>query len=578
TRSAKSDKKAPVTAILFFALLRISTGATCDSTMEYDFIIVGGGTAGCLLAHRLSEVEDWKILLLEVGNEGNMIQDIPLFQPIAQSVPWWTFKYTAEKSDNYALSMRNGRISMPAGKVLGGTSAINGMVYNRGNQDDFDQWEKLGNIGWSYDDVLPYFFKHENTTIFGLNVDRNEFYPPGELNVQFPPHRTHLVEAFVKSGQENGHPFYDYNPRHQIGFTYTGVTIKHGERLSSYNAFLSHSRKRKNLTVMTRSMVTKILIDETDKKAYGVEFKRSGVMPIRVCAEKEVIVCGGTMRSPQLLMLSGIGPRDHLEDLNIPVLQDSKVGYNYRDQVTILNLFFTINESVGIEVSNFMKSAHDFNSYLSTRKGPFSVPAGFEGFSFLDLDRNDGIPDVELFFGSLLVPAIPFSLTGLGPLSDELNAFYSPLVNRQGFTILPFLLRPESVGRLKLRNSNPFFTSNGIKEAVKLTNTAAFKRYNAQLFPEPLPNCSKTFGSDSYWECCARHSTLSGLHGTGTCKMGPRSDPDAVVDPSLRVIGIKNLRVADASIMPTLTSGHTMAPVYMIAEKAADMIKKDWLV
>ncbi|KAJ9595465.1 hypothetical protein L9F63_013376 [Diploptera punctata] len=573
----------------------LNVGMISASPEEYDFIIVGGGTAGCLIANRLSEIENWNVLLLEAGGEENFIQDVPLLQPLAETFPFWIYNYEAEKSDSYALSMRSGQIRIPNGKVLGGSSTINGMVYNRGNKNDFDVWEKLGNTGWSYDNVLPYFSKHENTIISGLRIKKKDNSTDGELYIARPPYRSPLSDAFVNSGQQNGYPYYDYNSHEQIGFTYTGITIKNGERLSSNNAFLSPVRHRNNLIVKTDSMVTRILIDRNETKAYGVEYKVFGLISFQALAKKEVIVCAGALRSPQLLMLSGIGPRNHLEKFGIAVIQDSKVGYNYRDQVTILNLFFTINETIGFRLYDIIEDIKYISEYLLTKNGQFSVPAGFEGFSFLDVDGNDNIPDVELFFGSVLLPSIPFFLSPLGPLSDELNSFYAPLKNKNGFTILPFLLKPESVGRLKLKDSNvfsnPIYEPNyfaterdkhtlikGIKEAVRLTNTDAFKKYDARLFPEPLPGCrNNTFGSYSYWECCIKHSTFSGHHPTGTCKMGPISDPDAVVDPSLRVIGIKNLRVADASVMPTLTSGHLMAPVYMIAEKAADIVKKDWL-
>ncbi|XP_069681264.1 glucose dehydrogenase [FAD, quinone]-like [Periplaneta americana] len=581
--------------IAFWTLLLFYLDALTTNFMkppQYDFIIVGGGTAGCLLAARLSEIPEWNVLLLEAGGEETFLHDIPLLAPLFILSPS-SWGYMAERNDTFGLGLRDGRLIWPRGKVLGGSSVINAMIYTRGNRRDFDYWEELGNTNWSYDKVLPYFLKHEKINIPELFNDTKYHSREGNLEVTYPPHSTLLSTAFVNAGIEKGYGYIDYNAADQIGFSHIQTTTKNGSRFSSYRAFLESVKDRKNLRIRTRSFVTKILIDSDNKTAYGVEYTWYWLLPLRAHARKEVILSGGSTNSPQLLMLSGIGPKEHLRKLDIPVIVDSKVGHNLQDHVSLLSLFFTVNSSVDIRLRKPIHVVGSLTRYFMEGAGEFTTPSGFEAISFLDVG-NDSFSEIELFFSGQLLPAIPLYLSRFGVLSDSFNKFYKPLKSLHGFTILPILLRPYSAGKLELKDkrshSHPLIYPNyfsdsrdmailikAIKMAVGLLETRSFKKYGAQLYREPLPPCKgHEFQSDEYWECAIRYTTVSIQHSVGTCKMGPDYDPDAVVDPRLRVRGIDRLRVVDASIMPSITSGHTMAPVYMIAEKAADMIKTDW--
>ncbi|XP_069680585.1 glucose dehydrogenase [FAD, quinone]-like isoform X1 [Periplaneta americana] len=562
------------------------------SPREYDFIIVGGGSAGCLLAARLSEVSSWKVLLLEAGGPEHFIEDIPLLTPMFFTSPSnWGFE--AEKNDSFGRGMKNGRLIWPQGKGLGGSSVLNDMVYTRGHRRDYDNWEALGNTGWDYEKVLHYFKKFEEMRISKYINDTEYHSVDGEIPVDYPPYRTPLSTAFVESGISKGYEEIDYNAKNQIGFSNSQTAIKNGAKISSYRAFLEPVIGRKNLDILKRSFATKIIIDTDTKETYGVQFNLFGLFAMEAYASKEVIVSAGVINSPKLLMLSGIGPKEHLEDNDITVIQDSKVGYNLQDQTTFINLYFTVNESVDLQINNIPDMLKNLLQYYSKRNGKFTVPTGFEALSFLDVGIPDGYPEIELFFG-LLLPTIPFYLSSFGILSRSLNEFFKPLKSRNGFTIFPILLRPYSTGRVMLKNGDPnskpliyprFFSDSrdmetlisGVKLALEFTKTLPFQKHDTELYSELLPQCeSHEFGSDAYWECCAREMTITVLHSTGTCKMGPDSDPEAVVDPRLRVRGIQNLRVVDASIMPVIVSGHTLAPVYMIAEKAADMIQEYW--
>ncbi|XP_069680593.1 glucose dehydrogenase [FAD, quinone]-like [Periplaneta americana] len=578
--------------VLLLLLYQHTAADTFMTSPDYDFIVVGAGTAGCLVAARLSEIPQWSVLLIEAGDEENFLHSIPLIAPMfILSASNWGYK--AEKNDTFGLGLREGRLIWPRGKVMGGSSVINSMIYTRGNRKDFDNWERLGNKGWGYDQILPYYLKHENMTIENLMKDTKYHSTKGELDISYPPHRTSISEAFIAAGMEKGYKTVDYNAKSQTGFSFCQTTIRDGGRWSSNRAFLEPARNRKNLTVMKKTLVTKIIIDPYSRRAYGVEYRSYGTV-MRAYAGGEVIVSAGSTNTPQLLMLSGIGPKDHLKEHRIPVIQDSKVGYNLQDHVSLINLFFTVNKSVDIHLNRPVNVINNLAQFARERYGEFTVPSGFEALSFVDVDDNDGFPEIEMFFGGLLLPTIPFYLSRLGVLSDEFNKFFSPLTSMNGFTVLPILLRPHSLGRVKLRDNNPLnpplvypnYLSDhkdvetlikGIRMTVDLTKTKAMQELGADLFRKPLPTCKQhKFESDEYWECAIRYMTLSIQHSVGTCKMGPDSDPDAVVDSRLRVRGIRNLRVVDASIMPFITSGHTMAPVYLIAEKAADMIKADW--
>lgn len=344
-------------------------------------------------------------------------------------------------------------------------------------------------------------------------------------------------------------------------------------------------------------MVTRILIHNVTKKAIGVEFV-SNRKVYRVFVRKEVIISGGAINSPQLLMLSGIGPEEHLEDHKIPLVKNLPVGENLMDHVALGSLFVTINETYSLIVNTLLNDPNNINDYLVNNQGPFTVPGATEALAFIDLEQPyfiDGYPNLELLLASQQYSSyLEYIKSIYNFKTDIINKVFKSNKNKHGFTVYPMIMRPKSKGRIWLRDSNPFhyplIDSNyfanetdldvavaGVRIFQKMLKTDPMKKLDAKILSTPLPGCAQhTFDSDEYWKCSARHISFSVYHLSGTCKMGPEEDPTAVVDPRLRVHGINNLRVIDASIIPEIPVAHTNGPTIMIGEKGADMIKEDW--
>lgn len=549
------------------------------------------------MASRLSEIHNWTVLLLEAGGDETEISDVPALAGFMQlSDLDWKYQTTPRGDRAYCQAMIGDRCNWPRGKVLGGSSVLNAMVYVRGNRRDYDYWEAQGNPGWNFDNVLPYFKKSEDNR--NPYLAHNPYHGKGGyLTVQEAPWRTPLSIAFIKAGQELGYENRDINGEEQTGFMLTQATIRRGSRCSTSKAFLRPVRLRNNLHIAMHAHATRILIDKVTKRAYGVEFKKYNKKYV-IFARKEVILSAGAINSPQLLMLSGIGPADHLQEMNIPVISDLPVGNNLQDHVGLGGLTFLVNDPVTVTKSRFQTPAVAME-YVLNERGPMSFP-GIEGLAFVNSKYADpsGLwPDIQFHFG-------PSSVNSDGGeqirkilnLRDGVyNTVYKPLEKSETWTILPLLLRPKSSGWIRLRSKSPFIQPSiepnyfahpedvavlveGIKIAHNVSATAAFQRFGSRPHKIPLPGCRHLpFMSDEYWECCIRQFTFTIYHPTGTAKMGPDWDPTAVVDSRLRVYGISGLRVVDASIMPTIISGNPNAPVIMIGEKAADMVKEDWL-
>ncbi|XP_071050379.1 glucose dehydrogenase [FAD, quinone]-like [Onthophagus taurus] len=560
---------------------------------EYDFIVVGAGTAGCVVANRLTENPNWNVLLIEAGRHENYLMDIPILANYLQFTDA-NWKFRTQPSGNFCLAMDNNQCHFPRGKVMGGSSVLNYMLYSRGNHEDFDRWARSGNDGWSYDDVLPYFKKIEDFQIPEMN-DPKYHHNGGYLTVSYPPYRTKIAEAIVKSGIEMGLKYVDYNAREMIGISYSQASVKDGIRHSSSRAYLHPISSRPNLFVKKFAHVKKILIEPNTKRAYGVEFVKNGVTQV-ARAKMEVIISAGAIGSPQLLMLSGIGPRNHLKSVGIRAIQNLKVGYNLMDHIACGGITFLVNDSISLKTER-MFERQPLSDYLNYHKGPLSVPGGLEACSFHNTDdpnNPDGYPNMELFYlgGSMVSDSTLYKNFAIR--DDIYNDVYGSIKGRESYMIFPMLLRPKSRGRIMLKDNNykshpliyPNYFSDpydirvmlqGIDLILNITSQPPLKKIESTLYTKPIPQCAKhSFGSPPYWECMARHFTLTIYHQSGTCKMGPRSDKSAVVDPRLRVHGIKSLRVIDASIMPEIPAAHTNAPTYMIAEKGSDMIKQDW--
>ncbi|CAK1548338.1 unnamed protein product [Leptosia nina] len=563
---------------------------------EFDFIVVGAGSSGCVLANRLTEISKWKVLLIEAGGNENFFSDIPIFAPFMSITPM-NWDYSSEPEERACRNLRGNVCYLPRGKVLGGSSVLNFLIYQRGHPDDYNDWARMGNDGWNYTEILPYFKKSENVRIKEL---KNSHYhgTGGYLDIDYAPFSSPLEESFRKAGEELGYEWNDPNGEEVIGFSKPQATIRDGRRCSSAKAFLEPVRFRKNLKVSKFSTVRRILIDPDTKTAAGVEFMKRNKRR-RVYAKKEVILASGTIGSAQLLMLSGIGPAEHLRDVGIEPLYDAPVGYNLQDHVTFSGNAFIVN-TTGLCVNDMLAASPTSAAAYLAGQGPLTIPGGAAGLAFARTqyanDLSEGRPDVELVMGagSLAGDFLGIIRSLLGVTDQFYRKVYGslPLLDRQRtFSMNPVLIRPQSYGRLSLRSANfedhpkihPNYFDHPddllvLREGVqKVVNTSFFQKYGTRLNDVPFPGCEDIpFDSDKYWECAIMQTSITLDHQVGTCKMGPDSDRTAVVSPRLTVYGIRKLRIADASIIPRIPASHTHAPVVMIAEKAADMIKEDW--
>ncbi|XP_070535706.1 alcohol dehydrogenase [acceptor]-like [Ptychodera flava] len=545
-----------------------------DKKQTFDFVIIGAGSAGCVLANRLTEDEGISVLLLEAGPEDTKPEiHIPMAQGFNLGTELdWQYKTVPQKHACFA--MKDNRAIWNKGKVLGGSSSINGMQYVRGCKEDYDSWARLGAEGWSYDEVLPYFLKSENNT--NEEYLKTEYHNKGgPLTVSDVTPTCKFSQVVMEAAKELGLPVKDVNNGiDQIAFNYFQATIKDGKRCSTAVAFLNPAKMRANLTVWTETLATIIRIVFEEKKATAVEFLKSGENDI-VYVNKEVIVSAGSVASPQLLMLSGVGPKAHLEEMGIPVLCDLPVGENMQDHIMII--MRNHGSGGGIAKDCLTTNAIEVAGFIKTKE---DIPW----------------PDIQVFYS-------PFY--NFGPNEKEISNYADEfdealefteskekIAEREGLHFMPGLLHPKSVGDLKLKSRNPLDDPlidphyledpddvktmiGGVRFIQKLTGTKAFRDFGITPTYFKFDNCPYEVDSDQYWEHVVRHLTLTIWHVCGTCKMGAKDDRKAVVDPSLRVRGLDNVRVVDASVMPHITSGNINAPVIMIGEKGADLIKQD---
>ncbi len=519
----------------------------------YDYIVIGAGSAGCVLANRLSEDGGARILLLEAGGADDK-QEIHVpaaFSKLFRTPVDWAYETEPEPQLN------GRRLYWPRGKMLGGSSSLNAMIYIRGNRHDYDSWRALGNDGWGYADVLPYFARAENNER-GLSQYHSV---GGPLNVADLRYINPLSQAFVEAGIELGYSRNDdFNGATQEGVGFYQVTQKKGRRWSAADAYLKPARGRPNLTVHARSQVTRILVDSG--RAVGVEYRRDGQMT-RAQASREVILCGGAINSPQLLMLSGIGPADSLRAFGIPVVADlAGVGQNLQDHV-LTGVAYICTQPISLMSAERLDNVLE---YLLFKRGKLSSNIAEAG-GFVSPSSSAPASELQFHFA---------------PAYFVDHGFTKP--EGHGFSLGPTVLRPESRGRIALKSRDPLLPPaiqpgylteetdlklliEGMKLACRLAESRAFDPYRGVQFLGPEDD------SDGAITAYLRERTETLYHPVGTCKMG--GDALAVVDSRLRVRGVAGLRVVDASIMPTLTSGNTNAPTIMIAEKAADMIKTD---
>lgn len=525
---------------------------------SFDFIVVGAGSAGCVLANRLSEDGRHSVLLIEAGgSDRNPIFSIPL---LAGAAYYWR-----PTNWNYATTPQPGldgrSVKWPRGKLLGGCSSINGMMYMRGTRADYDVWRQLGLSGWGYDDVLPYFIRAED------NPERpgNPYHGQGgPLHVEKAKADNPLYRAFLEAGAAEGFPRNDdFNGARQEGLGRYDFNVSHGRRVSSATAYLRPAEGRANLTVWTKTLVTRIVIEKG--RATALDVVRDGA-PLKVGAKREIILSAGAINSPQLLQLSGIGDPAHLKPLGIePVHALPEVGRNLQDHMGVY-LKYAANEPVTL-YSLFRPDRAALalaKAYLFGTGPAAAVP--LEAGGFLKTRPTIEEPDIHITF----VPGLNLETTRAGQ-------------GRHGYLISFYQLRPESRGSVAITSADPsvpplmdpaylaaesdrVVMRDGMKLAWRIGNSPALARYRASY----ISPVEADMASDDAIDAWVRQGGATTFHPTGTCRMG--SDPGSVVDAELRVRGIPGLRVADASVMPMIVSGNTSAPTMMIAEKASDMI------
>jgi choline dehydrogenase len=525
----------------------------------YDYIIIGAGSAGCAIANRLAEDLALRILIIEAGPpDSSFMLKMPAgFASLGDKTPYnWRYETTPQKHCN------DRRMYWPRGKTLGGSSSINAMLYVRGHASDYDHWRQLGNEGWSYNDVLPYFKKAE-----GSMCGPNQFHGNlGPLIVSNQANPSKLNEAFLQACEQAGHKRNpDFNGAEQEGVGYYQVTQKDSQRWSAASAYLRPAveRNRNNVHVISNALVERIILDKD--RAMGVRYcQQDGRDEVARCS-REIILAGGAVNSPQLLMLSGIGPADHLKSLGIRPLHDLPgVGGNLQDHLDASLLQFCKTRDT-YDTANKLVSLYQ---YWKHKKGPGTSPIAESG-GFLNTRPGLSAPDIQLHF-------IPALVVDHGRTKLKKN----------GYSLHVCTLRPESTGAIRLKSANPkehpLIDANYLAERRDLDTLIEGVKMGREIFAQSgldpyradefQPGAAvKTDAEIEQW-IRAKCETI--YHPVGSCKMGPDNDPMAVVDNRCRVRGLVGLRVVDASVMPTVVGGNTNAPTIMIGERVAAFMQE----
>lgn len=526
---------------------------------DYDFIIAGGGTAGCILANRLTDGGQYRVLMLEAGRDASsMWVPIPAGFSKLMTDPRFNWGFQTEPEDNvYGRS-----IAVPRGKGLGGSSLINGMIYVRGQAQDYNAWAAAGAHGWAFRDIEPYFRKLENYT--GGTVRRGK---NGPMHLEQVAERFPIAEAFLKAAAQDGQPYNtDYNDQDQEGFGYYQVLQHKGRRWSIADGYLKPARHRKNLTIESNAHVVRLLIE--NKRCTGVVYRKDG-REVTVKAHREILLCLGAIQSPQLLELSGVGNPDIIQAHGIPVVHALKgVGENYIEHFATRMNWRVKNTTTLNEMSRGMSLAGHVARYYLQRKGILTLGTGLV-HGFVKTSPDLASPDVQYFFVH----------------ASYANAANRVLDKEPGMTIGVAQLRPESRGTIHIKSSSPFECPairpnfldasadresliKGMQIARRIVSQPALRSYVSHEM-----NPGEDVTTFDEWLDFARRTGQTIYHPVGTCRMGV--DADAVTDPRLRVSGIEGLRVIDASVMPLMVSGNTQGAVMMVAEKGADMVLQD---
>lgn len=508
----------------------------------------------------------------------------------------YMWNYQTEPSETACLALRDRRCYWPRGRMLGGSGAANAMLYVRGNRRDFDEWATLGNTGWSYDEVLPYFERSVRAPTAGNATHPVGYTQLNQFELLDAPIRQLIRDGNAELGVPSLAQFGDGN---FVGTATVPGTVQRGQRASTAKGYLSRVAERPNLQVIKHARVTQLHFDAAGKRVEAVSFVRNE-RSYRVGVAGEAVLSAGAIDSPALLLRSGVGPREQLEQLQVPVVKELPgVGNNLQDHV-LVPVFMEIDADVAIPATqqDILRGVYD---YLIQRTGPLAGHGTASLIGFVNTANSSSdprYPDIEnhhLYFQRGRLDMLQIFLAGLSFQDQYVHFLREKLAQSHLLCIFILLAQPESVGQLRLRSSDyrepPVLISNyltqpadvetllrGIRHQEALERTAAYRQHRMQLLHLPIEECDTAheFRSDAYWKCYAKYFTTTCYHQTSTVKMSPASDPTGCVNPRLQLHGVSNLRVADASVMPKVISANTNAATVMIGERAAEFIAQDW--